>query len=484
MNDDNQKGPAHTRWAHFRFGVIGSLLVSPPRRGRLWARLVVLSQRSFIHPTSGEPVQFGVSTLERWYYEARRAADPVAVLKRKVRHDVGLTRSLSPEQQEALREQYEGHPDWTWRLHYDNLVALAATTPALGTLPSYATVRRYMKARGMRRMPRREELTEGEARALRRRDEREVRAYEMSHVNALWHADFHHGSLKVLWNGEWCHPRCFCVLDDRSRLVCHAQWYLVENAENAVHGFSQAFMKRGLPRALMTDNGCGFIAAETQEGLRRLSVTSELTLALSPYQNGKQEAFWTVLEGRLIAMVQQLDGLTLKQLNEATHAWVEHEYQVHPHTETKQTPLHRFLDGPDTGRPPRDYEELRGVFRRRVKRSQRKGDGTVSVESVRFEIPAQYRHLGEVCVAYAKWDLDHVHLWDERNDLPLSRILPLDRARNADGRRKGIPGAVPRPAPGAPDRRVPPLLQQLMNKQAQTGLPPAYLAKDEQKDKP
>jgi len=38
------------------------------------------------------------------------------------------------------------------------------------------------------------------------------------------------------------------VIDDRSRLVCHLQWYLDETAQSLVHGLSQAFMKRGLPR--------------------------------------------------------------------------------------------------------------------------------------------------------------------------------------------------------------------------------------------
>jgi putative transposase len=40
----------------------------------------------------------------------------------------------------------------------------------------------------------------------------------------------------------------FGVLDDRSRLACHLQWYLSESAENIAHGLSQAFLKRGLPR--------------------------------------------------------------------------------------------------------------------------------------------------------------------------------------------------------------------------------------------
>jgi hypothetical protein len=44
-------------------------------------------------------------------------------------------------------------------------------------------------------------------------------------------------------------PILFGVLDDRSRLACHLQWYLAETAELIAHGLSQAFQKRGLPRS-------------------------------------------------------------------------------------------------------------------------------------------------------------------------------------------------------------------------------------------
>jgi len=70
------------------------------------------------------------------------------------------------------------------------------------------------------------------------------------------------------------------VLDDRSRLACHVQWYLRdENAEDLVHGLSQAIQKRGLPRALLTDNGSAETAAEVEQGLARLGVLHETTLA-------------------------------------------------------------------------------------------------------------------------------------------------------------------------------------------------------------
>jgi transposase InsO family protein len=102
----------------------------------------------------------------------------------------------------------------------------------------------------------------------------------------LWHADFHHGSLKVLTaGGSWVTPILLAFLDDRSRLCCHPQWYFAETAEAFVHGLCQAIQKRGLPRALMTDNGSPMTAAETREGLERLGITHATTLPYSPYQN-------------------------------------------------------------------------------------------------------------------------------------------------------------------------------------------------------
>jgi len=113
----------------------------------------------------------------------------------------------------------------------------------------------------------------------------EVRSFEMDHVGALWHLDFHHGSRRVLTaKGEWIKPFLMCIIDDRSRLVCHLQWYLDESTHSLVHALSQALMKRGLPRSLMTDNGAAMLAAETTTGLARLGIVHQTTLPYSPYQ--------------------------------------------------------------------------------------------------------------------------------------------------------------------------------------------------------
>ena len=93
-------------------------------------------------------------------------------------------------------------------------------------------------------------------RAEERFQHREIRSYESEYANALWHLDFHHGTLRVLLaNGQWAYPLLLAMLDDCTRLCGHAQWYLAEGAEELCHGLSQGLQKRQLPRALMTDNG-------------------------------------------------------------------------------------------------------------------------------------------------------------------------------------------------------------------------------------
>jgi transposase InsO family protein len=471
---------SHERWAHLRFGVVGGLLGSPPAPGELRAELSRLAEKPWRHPTTGELVRFGLSTIERWYYAARAGSNPVGVLRRKLRGDSGRFLAIKDELGQALRRQYAEHPSWSYKLHLDNLAVRIALDPELGAAPSYPTLRRFMAAQGLLRQRRRrgQKEREGEIRAREHALGREVRSFESEYVNGLWHLDFHHGSLKVLRpEGEWVRPILLAILDDRSRLICHAQWYLDETAESLIHGLTQAFLKRGLPRALLTDNGSAMIATETTEGLTRLSVTHRTTLPYSPYQNGKQESFWNPVEGRLLAMLEGQADLTLALLNEATQAWVEMEYNREVHSQTAQAPLARWLDGPTVGRESPSVDDLRLAFTAGQTRVQRRSDGTASIEGARFEIPSRFRHLRKLRLRYASWDLTHVWLVDERTGAALSRLYPLDKARNADGFR----GVTKPTAPQALKEHagIAPLLRKLMTEYAATGLPPAYIPKEE-----
>jgi len=467
------------RWAQWRFAIIGPLLAAPPPAGQLRAALQALAERTWTHPINGTAFQVSFATIERWFYRARRAQDPIRVLRRCPREDGGRFRRLSAAVIHALKDQYQAHPGWTVQLHYDNLRALAKEQDALQPLASYSTIRRFMEVRGWqrRRPPKRQ--TPGAQQAERRLQQCEVRSYEVAYVHGLWHADFHHGSRRVLTaRGAWITPLLLCFIDDHSRVICHLQWYASETAEVLVHGLSQALQKHGLPRALMTDNGAAMQAEEFSAGLQGLSILHEPTLPYSPYQNAKQETFWATLEGRLMAMLEGVTDLTLARLNELTLAWVEQDYHQRRHAELGTTPWRRYLDAKTVGRACPDTAQLRQAFRCTVKRKQRRSDGTVALAGKRFELPSCYRHLAQVSVRYARWDLSAVDLIDPRTGQCLCPLYPLDKTANAEGRRRTVespPAATAPPAVSTAGETLPPLLRQYLTEYAATGCPPAYL---------
>lgn len=480
MSDETSPS-TRVRWARLRFQIIGQLLSSPPEPGELAARIAELAARPWRHPTTDDTVRFSTKTIERWYYAARDAQDPILALERKVPSHAGTFPSVSEAVGAELRQLRKDHPRWSFQLVHDNLKAIARQKPELGRLPGYASLCRYMKHHGLgkRRRPRRHELEPGFV-------PRERRSFEVSHVHALWHFDFHEAKRNVaLPSGELKKPVLLGILDDHSRLCCHLQWYLEEATEPLIHGLCQAFQKRGLPRAVLSDNGSAMTAAETREGLERLSIEQHTTLAQSPEQNGKQESFWGQVEGRLMAMLEGETTLTLDLLNLATQAWVEQEYQRSEHSETGQPPLERCLAGPSVVRPCPSSDALRRAFRMEVTRKQRLSDGTITVEGVRYEVPSAYRTLTKLTVRVARWDLSSVNLVDPRSGAHLCTLLPLDKEKNADGRRRALPSAGGQLADGDQEPRrvgIAPLLREWMAEYAATGLPPAYLPQNPEPD--
>lgn len=218
-------------------------------------------------------------------------------------------------------------------------------------------------------------------------------------------------------------------------------------------------------------------------GLMRLGIIHEKTLPYSPHQNGKQEIFWATLEGRLMQMLEGVAELTLHFLNDATQAWVEIEYNRTEQRDTRSSPIERFCKSPNVLRSSPASNALRDAFRLETKRRQRQSDGTISLDGVRFEIPARYRHFADVVVRYARWDMGRVHIVDARNAAILAAIYPLDRTGNADGRRSVVePDNNPSlPAAAEGNHRaaneLPPLLKRILAEYSASGMPPAYLPK-------
>ena len=121
------------------------------------------------------------------------------------------------------------------------------------------------------------------------------------------------------------------------------------------------------------------------------------------------------------------------------------------------------------------------AFTAETGRTQRRSDGTISLKGIRFEIPSRYHHFQRLSVRAAFWDLSQVHLVDPKTGAILCRLFPLDKRKNAQGERAAKGSALDRPAAAvspAPSSMAP-LLQKLIQQYAITGLPPAYLPKQQ-----
>lgn len=433
-----------------RYRAIAELIEQPPAPGELASRLREIAAKQHVIIGHEEPVRVCVRTLERWYSKAKNSTRPAEALQPKLRSDRGENRVLLKNHREWIGQFRLAHPSWSVQLLFDNLVATGDKS-----VPSYSTVLRFMRASGL--------LVGGPA--LRRASRREVRSFEVKYVGELWHMDFHKGSRKILnQKGEYVTPLCVAFIDDKSRLACHAQWYLNETTEVLVHAFVQAVMKRGLPRTFYTDCGAAMRGGEFTTGLETLSVRQERTLPYSPHQNGKQEAFWQPLEGRLMKMIPKGTDLTLELLNKYTQAWVEQDYNAKEHRETKMPPNERFFSLTSVLRPSPGIDALRSAFSLRVTRSQRQADGTITLDGVRFEVPQVYRHLEELRLSYARWDLSRAEIICPLTNKTLTRIHPVPLERNANGIRKEAEKTLP--------ERVETLASKDHENNAKSSLPP------------
>lgn len=180
-----------------------------------------------------------------------------------------------------------------------------------------------------------------------------------------------------------------------------------------------------------------------------------------------------------MSMLSHVSPLTLEFLNRATQAWAELEYNRLPHREIPSSPITRLLDGPCVSRPAPSSEALRLAFSVEESRSQRRSDGTLSIKGVRFEVPGRFRHFPRLRIRYQSFDLTVAYLVDKKTGQLLSPIYPQDKVKNAAGFRRIKESPNQEIPPRQPADPIPPLLKKLLADYAATGLPPAYIPKDE-----
>jgi transposase InsO family protein len=350
--------------AIFRFGVISDF-VSPTRLG--WGeRARLLGEkcaRQWQIPFSNR-TRLSPATIRSWLRAYEKGGQRLESLYPHSRNDRGEARALDQETTLALlglRREMPTAPVKT----------LIRTAQQRGVVDgeqhlAQSTVWRLLKREGL--------MQRTEQAAVDRR------RFEAALPNDLWQSDVMHGPA-VSVEGKNRKAYLIAFIDDMSRLICHAQFYLSENLNCYLDSLRQALLTRGLPRKLYVDNGPAFRSFHLHQ------ITASLGIALihaKPYQpqgKGKVERFFRTVRSDFLPAVR---AKTLTDLNEALDAWVREVYHNREHRSTGQTPLGRYAAHCECVRAaPKDLQDhFRQQARRRVAK-----DRTVALAGRLYEAP-------------------------------------------------------------------------------------------------
>lgn len=260
--------------AQFRAEIIGALVHRALHRGELQQELSRLSEQPFRPPASPRSVRYGVSTLQRWYYQYKNKG--LGGLVPRLRKDRGRGRKLAAELRQLLLDIRREHPSASVPLILRTLER-SGRIEAAQVKPT--TVRRLFAEHGLDRAH------------LGSQPERPIRLrWEAAGPNALWHADVCHGPTLQIAGGAF--PlRIHALLDDASRRVLTI-WALDNEREEAMlRLLCRALRAHGRPQALYLDNGSTYSGDDLRTVCSRLDITLLHAKPYDPQARGKMERF-------------------------------------------------------------------------------------------------------------------------------------------------------------------------------------------------
>lgn len=399
--------------AVFRFGVIFPLVEKDlheywGEKERILRELVSksweipFSKRSFISK----------ATILSWVKRYIDGGRKIEALFPASRGDRGRARSISDEQIDQLVQLRSAHP----KISTPRLVEIATAKGVFssGQLVSLATVYRLLKMR----------------KAKRATVQSDMRKFEVQLPNDLWQSDCMHGP-KVIHEGSERKAYLFAIIDDHSRLIPHAQFYLAETLENYLDCLWAALRKRGIPRKLYVDNGASFKAHRLQLGCASLEIGLRYAKPYRPQGKGKIERFFKTIRSQFLPEIPA--HITLSEINERLASYLDSVYHQRIHGSTGEKPLDRYLNGAHALR--KAPENLPQHFRKQAVRTVG-NDRTVKLDGRLFEAPAGLAQM-KVTLRYESPQRIEVFLDESSRGF----LRPLDQEVNSRVGRKDNTGS-------------------------------------------
>jgi putative transposase len=359
MEEDKKK-----RIATFRFGVIHDLVGGVELESGEQERLIrEKCDRKWVIPFS-EKTRITRSTILRWVKLYKDAGGKLDALCNHDRSDSGKSRAIDEESGLALIRLRQELPKATVTRLINEMNKRKLLSP--GLVLTTATVHRFLRSNGL--MKRTETALE------------DRRKFEAELPNDLWQSDCMHGP-RVDHQGKSRKTYLIAFIDDHSRLVPYAEFYLSESLASYLKALEEALLTRGLPRKIYTDNGSAFRSHHLEHVTASLGIALIHARPYKPQGKGKIERFFRTVRGDFLSGFK---GVTLAELNQALFFWLNDIYHQRIHSSTGQTPFARFTSRMECLREA--PHNLKDHFRKTVRRRVAK-DRTISLDGRIFEAP-------------------------------------------------------------------------------------------------
>lgn len=384
--DEEQK----KRLMLFRFGVIADFVGARQlTRGETIRLLLEKSGQRWEIPESGRS-SISVSTIKNWIRRYRASGNKLESLVSKGREDKGRFRSIDGEMalgMIALRKQFLqlSIPVFLREARERKIIPLGTKIPE-------STLYRFLKQHQLL----------GDAQTI----PQDRRKFEAEYPNDLWQSDVMHGP-RVQADGKQRKTYLIAFIDDMSRLILDAEFYLQEHLENYLAALRKALVKRGVPRKLYVDNGPAFRSQQLEFICASLGIVLIHAKPYQPEGKGKIERWFRTVRGSFLAGLNT-DTLTLEELNKLFEKWLM-GYQDTKHHSTGETPVQRFMRNVECLRSaPQDIDN----YFRKVARRTVRNDRTLAFKDRLYEAPVEL--IGrQIQLLYHEHDLEKIEiLWN------------------------------------------------------------------------
>ena len=305
----------HRDVALFRYSLIREAAGPALTKAERGALVRALAARDHTGP-NGERVRVSRNTLDRWIRSWRAGGFEALV---------PVARSAEPATPAAVL-------DLAVKLKREAPGRTAAQVTAViaaaeGWAPSERTIQRLFARLGLNTRP---DGTPPEA----------FGRFEAAAANDRWTGDALHGPPV---GGQKAY--LFAFIDDHSRALTGYRWGHSEDTVRLEAALRHGLGARGIPRSVYVDNGSAFVAAPLLRACAVLGIRLVHSRPGRPEGRGKIERFFRTVRDQFLVEVEARGVADLIEMNRLFGAWVETAYHRRVHSETKATPLERFVAG-------------------------------------------------------------------------------------------------------------------------------------------